>query len=68
MDEIYSPAKVAEILNISEDAVKQLMEEGVIHAQRTKRKWRTTHSCVVEYILRGCANPDTFELEESDAK
>lgn len=67
MDEILSPAKVAEILNISEDAVKQLMEDRVIHAQRTKRQWRTTYSCVVDYIMQGNANPDSFEMEESDA-
>ena len=62
-DEIYGTAEVAGLLGISEESAATLMKEGQIQSRCTKRKWRTVHSAVVEYLKE-----ETGQYAQKDAR
>ncbi len=47
-----NPEQVAEILQITPEAVRRMLREGEIRAAKVGNKWRVREKAVEEYIIQ----------------
>lgn len=61
--EVYSAEQVAEILGVSVDTMRKLLQRGAIRGVKVGREWRV-HREVLESYLKGESQPATADTQE----